>query len=272
MTLWLLTTFPAWLLAIVMLGAFMLLGVGGLILVRQSFRPKDREGLHEVAGFIYATIGVCYAVLMAFVVLVVWEQLSAAEANFQEEAGIVRALIEDARAYPGPVSQQLRAQLVTYTRSVIEDEWPAMASGQSSPKTDAALRAIEDTLLGFKPSTVQEQVIFTESFNQINRVIIDRTLRLHQSQAAVPATLWLALIVGAIVTIAFSYFFRVGSVLAQALMTAALALVIASVLFVIVEFDRPFTGDIRVEPTTFEQLLGTVEGGQIAVTPPPAAP
>lgn len=272
MTLWLLTTFPAWLLAIVMLGTFMLLGVAGLIVVRQSIRPKDREGVHEVAGFIYATIGVCYAVLMAFVVLVVWEQLSAAEANVQEEAGIVRALIEDARAYPGPVAQQLRAQLVAYTQSVIEDEWPAMASGQSSPKTDAALRSIEDTFLSFKPSNVQEQVIFAESFTQINRVIIDRTLRLHQSQAVVPATLWLALILGAITTIAFSYFFRVGSLLAQALMTAALAIVIASVLFVIVEFDRPFTGDIRVEPTTFEQLLATVQSGTTAEGAPIAAP
>ncbi len=270
MTLWLLTTFPAPLLAVLMLGAFMLVGVGGLVLARQSIQIDDREGLHEVAGFIYATIGVAYAVLMAFVVLVVWEQLSAAEANVQEEAGIVRALNEDARAYPAPVAQQLRLQLQAYTRSVVDDEWPAMASGLSSPKTDAALRAIEDTLLAFKPTNVQEQVIFGESFTQINRVIVDRTLRLHQSQAAVPDTLWLALIIGAVVTISFSYFFRVGSLVAQGLMTAALAIVIASVLFVIVEFDRPFTGDIRVEPTTFEQLLVSMQGEGIPASTSPA--
>jgi hypothetical protein len=270
MTLWLLTTFPAPLLAVMMLSAFMALGVAGLVIVRRFIHIEDREGLHEVAGFIYATIGVAYAVLMAFVVLVVWEQLSAAEANVQEEAGIVRALHEDARAYPAPVAQQLRLELQAYTSSVIHDEWPAMASGQSSPRTDAALRAIEDTLLAFKPTNIQEQVIFGESFTQINRVIIDRTLRLHQSQAAVPDTLWLALIIGAIVTISFSYFFRVGSLVAQGLMTAALAIVIASVLFVIVEFDRPFTGDIRVEPTTFEQLLVSMQGEGIPASTSPA--
>jgi hypothetical protein len=75
MTLWLLTTFPAPFLAVLMLGAFMVVAIGGLVLVRHYLRFKDREGLHEVAGFIYATIGVAYAVLMAFVVLVVWEQL-----------------------------------------------------------------------------------------------------------------------------------------------------------------------------------------------------
>ena len=142
-------------------------------------------------------------------------------------------------------------------------------AGQSSPITDAALRAVEDTFLSFKPSNLQEQVIYGESSTQINQVIIDRTLRLHQSQAAVPDTLWLALGIGALVTISFSYFFRVGSVATQGLMTAALALVIASVLFVIAEFDRPFTGDLKVEPTTLEQLLVTMEASG---APPPGLP
>jgi hypothetical protein len=78
MTLWLLMTFPAPLLAVLMLGMFVLLAVAGLVVVRRYIQLKDREGLHEVAGFIYATIGVAYAVLMALVVLVVWEQLSPA--------------------------------------------------------------------------------------------------------------------------------------------------------------------------------------------------
>jgi len=61
-----------------------------------------------------------------------------------------------------------------------------------------------------------------------------------------------------------------GSLVAQGLMTAALAIVIASVLFVIVEFDRPFTGDIRVEPTTFEQLLVSMQGEGIPASTSPA--
>ena len=42
---------------------------------------------NEVAGFKFATVGVLYAVLLAFAVIVVWEKFSDAENNVAQEAG-----------------------------------------------------------------------------------------------------------------------------------------------------------------------------------------
>ena len=47
---------------------------------------------NEIAGFKFATVGVIYAVLLAFSVIVVWEKFSDAENAVAEEAGATAAL------------------------------------------------------------------------------------------------------------------------------------------------------------------------------------
>ena len=53
-----------------------LLAVGGLLLVQRLVPPRLRREHNDVAGFIYAVLGVAYAVLLAFVVIVTWETFS----------------------------------------------------------------------------------------------------------------------------------------------------------------------------------------------------
>ena len=53
----------------------------GLLLVRR-YVALDRLTINnEIAGFRFATVGELYAVLLAFVIIVVWEKLSARRSN-----------------------------------------------------------------------------------------------------------------------------------------------------------------------------------------------
>ncbi len=45
---------------------------GGLYLLKRWIPPDRRERHNEVAGYIFAAIGVLYAVLMAFVIIALW--------------------------------------------------------------------------------------------------------------------------------------------------------------------------------------------------------
>jgi hypothetical protein len=64
-----------------------LLSMAGLILVRRWIGLDRLKTNNEVAGFKFATVGVLYAVLLAFAVLVVWEKFNRAEENVAQEAG-----------------------------------------------------------------------------------------------------------------------------------------------------------------------------------------
>ena len=64
----------------------MLLAVVGLTLVQRLTPSTLRQEHNDVAGFIYAVLGVAYAVLLAFMVIAVWEQYEMARNTEDQEA------------------------------------------------------------------------------------------------------------------------------------------------------------------------------------------
>jgi hypothetical protein len=89
----------------------------------------------------------------------------------------------------------------------------------------------------------------------------NRRLRLYQSRDGPHPLVWTIIIAGAIVTVTFTYLFGLDNTGAHALMIAALAGTIAAILFMIQATDYPYSGDVRVLPTPFELILGTMTDG-----------
>jgi len=81
------TTQPLWIAAVILIIPTTLLAMAGPILVRRFFDFKQLRTNNEVAGFKFATVGVLYAVLLAFAVIVVWEKFNQAESEVAKEAG-----------------------------------------------------------------------------------------------------------------------------------------------------------------------------------------
>ena len=80
-----------------------------------------------MAGFIIAVVGVIYAVLPAFVVIVSWENFSQAESAVGQEASALRSIYRESQAFPPDVRARIRADVLRYASTAIEKEWPAMA-------------------------------------------------------------------------------------------------------------------------------------------------
>jgi hypothetical protein len=63
-----------------------LAAVAGLMLVQRLAPATTRKEHNDVAGFIYAALGVIYAVLLALVVIAVWEEFGRARIMVESEA------------------------------------------------------------------------------------------------------------------------------------------------------------------------------------------
>jgi hypothetical protein len=74
-----LTTLPLWLSAVILIVPTTLLAMAGPVIVRRYVEVDHLRTNNEVAGFKFATVGVLYAVLLAFAVVVVWEKFNQAE-------------------------------------------------------------------------------------------------------------------------------------------------------------------------------------------------
>jgi hypothetical protein len=236
-----------------------LLAVGGLLLVQRLVPPGLRREHNDVAGFIYAVVGVIYAVLLAFVVIVVWQQLEATRNAAEDEANELAGVYFLANSFPEPERSKVQDLARSYGRTVVEEEWPLMAEGKASPRAWVLLDELRLTVQAMDPHTEAEQVLYDQGLTRIHELSDARRIRLLDASEGIPPVLWVALVAGGVVTVAFTYLFGLKSNWAHALMVAALALVVAVMLFTIVSLDHPFAGAAQIPPDAFEAVLHRFE-------------
>ena len=75
---WLLTL-PQLVASLLVIVVMVAVGLGAAALVDRLADPEELERHNDVAGFVFATLGVIYGVMMALVALEVWESYSAAD-------------------------------------------------------------------------------------------------------------------------------------------------------------------------------------------------
>ncbi|HZY13463.1 MAG TPA: hypothetical protein VFE89_12045 [Beijerinckiaceae bacterium] len=126
-----LSTMPLWLSDIILVGMTTLVAMSGPALIRRRIHLDRLRVNHEVAGFEFATVGVLYAVLLAFAVIVVWEKFAEAERTVAKEAGAVATLYRLSGGLDEDAAKAFRRNL-TDCSAVINEDWPAMERGGDS--------------------------------------------------------------------------------------------------------------------------------------------
>lgn len=80
----------------------MLVAVGGLVVVQRLMPARRRLRHNDVAGFIYAVLGVVYAVLLGLMLIAVWEEWNASTEAADQEASEVAEIFWLAHRFPNP--------------------------------------------------------------------------------------------------------------------------------------------------------------------------
>src|SRR5262245_43664737 len=142
-----LTRLPLWLSGLLVVGLPTVLAMLGPILVRRFVTLAKLEKNNEVAGFKFAVVGVLYAVLLGFAIIVVWQRFSDAENNVAREAAAAATIYRLSQGINGQSGIALRGALTNYLRAVISDGWPALERGSPSTSAREALDGVYKVLL-----------------------------------------------------------------------------------------------------------------------------
>ena len=97
-----------------------------------------------------------------------------------------------------------------------------MERGEGSPRADTLLRELRLSLQGIDAGTGAGQVLYDQGLTRVHEVSDARRLRLLEAREGLPAVLWVVLILGAVITVCFTYLFELKNTVAHALMVAAL--------------------------------------------------
>jgi hypothetical protein len=249
-----LTSRPGWVL-ILLLFLLTALAMAGPLIVRRRVSFERLRANNEVAGFKFAVIGVLYAVLLAFVVIISWERYYDAEKALAVEAGAAATIYRLSGGLDETSDAALRAAMTAYLKSVLADDWPAMAIGRSSPVTTRILSDLYAELVRYRPADLHDSDLQKDLLTEFDQMTRARRERLVMAEGTVPNVIWFVLFLGATLTISFTFFFGTRNVIAQALMTGVLAALIFSALLVVVALDRPYSGAVMVSKESIRGVL-----------------
>lgn len=236
--------------------------VVGLIVFRKVVSHTRLERANLVSGQVFQLAGVLYAVLVAFIVVVVWEQFGDAEDATLAEASAVAELLRDSVAIPLEYRAEVQQSLVAYTRDVVDDELPRMRRGETVEEESGSMSDVWTAYLSVQPQSRNEIAFFDHDIIKLNDLSANRKLRVAAGDAAVPGELWVLLIGGGAVVMAFTFLFGTRDVVIHACAVGLTAGLLGFVLYLIFALEHPFVGALSVKPEPYVNVLQTWEHQQ----------
>ncbi|MEQ0562414.1 hypothetical protein ABJI51_25295 [Amycolatopsis sp. NEAU-NG30] len=234
---------------------------GGVIayLVRRFGRADEgRAGNNDAAGQVFTIVGGLHAVLVAFVLISLYDSVGAVSQNAQTEADSLVAASWAADALPGDTKDQVHRLAADYARTVQEQEWPRLADGGPVPATGATQLDQLRRVVAAAPADGDWEVDRkTEASNQLWSVYQARQQRLaHSGAGGVGTVVWFALILGSLITaVLLPNLFGGTRLAAHIVIVSTLAGTITLLLFAIYQLQNPFSGGVSVAPDAFGSAL-----------------
>jgi hypothetical protein len=242
-------------------GALVLAVAAGVALkYAVSERHPEKEGESADIVKVLGSTSLIAGLLVGFVLSGASSSYTTARNAIKAEADTVDALYEAADFVKQPYRKDLQASAVCYARAVAGPGFDAMAHGEDS--------TVPSNWTGTKPAGIRHALIemtpAAVGFGEVRSLDVTRSSqrseRIAQSQPTVPTPLYILMVVLlaiALATLAFSIPRREnrGELVALGLVT----MIFATVLLLIANFDRPFSGVLKLEPAAMLRTAADID-------------
>jgi hypothetical protein len=202
---------------------------------------------------------VAFAVLLAFVMFLAFENYIRAHEGASREAVAISQLDRLTRLFPAPQREELASDLACYARAVVSDEWPRMREGRESDLVVGWLARIESTIDTMPLDSARTEVALNHWLDET--AVTERHAALGDHHADHSRRRWLILILG-------RTHHRVPGRFAdgrerwwtQAVMVGSITALGVAGLLVVSFLDRPYLEDgAYIAPTEMATTLRLIE-------------
>lgn len=241
---------------------FILLFTGAFVagfttyLFRKFTKVKILRSHNEVTGFLFLSIASFYALLLSFIVLVVWDQLNETRGNVSKEGSSAMGLYRDIKFYPDTLeSKQLMVIYLDFVYNVIDEEFPNMEHMQLSRKTPVAFNHVFYKMEHLNPKNPYQVQLVAEMFNHLNELATFRGLRISSMETEISPPMWLPILFGAFITLFCAMLLDIEHHKMHIGLNMLLGMFISIFLFTIILLDHPYSGTLGLKPKSYKEIF-----------------
>ena len=206
--------------------------------------------------FAFTVIAFLYAFLSGFLVNAMWGQINGADARAATEGSAGMQQATSPTVFDKADSDRIRQNLLEYERAAVV-EWPLFASGHTYPEADNALKHLYAAYRAVQPRNETQAKLLVVSLNNLDEMSAERTERVTvaRTDTGPPWSLWAVNFItsGMVLGCAIIYGGKKSAI--HYTMVAALGVLIATILFLIVELSHPYLGEISTSPEPLDEVI-----------------
>ena len=236
-----------------------MIGGGGIVLsligtyvTSSIFTDGELQSNNTVAAPKFTFIGQVYSVTLALALGGGWDIYQSARDGVQREAVALAALTVVSQVFAEPsqreIQVELRQTIQLYGQAVVTQEWKTMSRGQNAPAATHRFNRLVELFTTVKPMNAVQVTAQQNAMRLLEDLATHRMSRVSTLSHALIGLIWALVLVGAVVSISFTWFFGSPSVVVQAAMSAIIAAFIMMHLLVILKLTHPFAGETAVSP------------------------
>lgn len=227
-----------------------------VVIARRFGSDEVGEKNLGAGGSVFSIVAGLHAVLVAFILISLFDASNNAEEQVQREANALVAVDWSSDSLPEPAKTKVEQLIRDYVSTVVDEEWPHMREGEGvDNKGWTTLNQLKETIATSAPDGDWQQDRKTEAANQLWEVYQARQERLDAAGNGVNPVVWLALLIGTGLSLLFPYLFGGPNLVSQLLITVTLSSTLVLLLFAIYQLQNPFSGGVNIPPDAFSSAL-----------------
>ncbi|MGX7827184.1 hypothetical protein ACTG9Q_19055 [Actinokineospora sp. 24-640] len=243
------------------LGAAVFAGLAAFV-VRRAGAAQGVVENNEAAGQVFTIVGGLHAVLIAFVLISLFDAVKDAEDEaFREADGLV-ATYYAADALGEPVRSEIHDLAVSYATRVVDQEWPRLQATDTEVGDEGwtELEQMRTTVNRATVTDLWQNDQKTLAASKLWEVYEARQARLDAAGSeSIKAVMWFALGTGSLMTIALPLMFGGPRRIAHIIIVSVLAGTMALLLFATYQLQNPYGGGAALAPDAFESAIARLQ-------------
>ncbi|MEU7423054.1 hypothetical protein [Streptomyces sp. NPDC040750] len=246
-------------LVLAMLGACAVVVIVTVVRHKRAPEDEDPSETPDVIEYMTMWIGVVYAIVLGLAIAGVWEARSSAQDHVQAEAQALHEISARVRVYPPDVRDRIRDDIDAYASYVVHTEWKRMEhDGQITDRGTELLQKIREDVTDYQPKTDFEAQAYQPLLDQMAAADQARNARADSTGATMPPVVWWGLLTGALITIGMVFALQIRRTRRELILAGLFSATIAFMLFLIWDFDAPYSRGIAVNAEPFLNLFPNI--------------
>jgi hypothetical protein len=230
------------------------------ILLLHALTDSQAEHAERTVPFLLGSIGGFFGLVGGLLLSSSWNDLRALRQSMTSEVGSLAVIDKVASVLPPPLSAEVHADVVAYLHSVVQVELPEMSVGRTDTATSHKLGDIWLSLAKYDPQSPAQVSIRALGLQEIVDLSKARQERIAFRRENLPVLLWLVLIGSGAAVIIGACSASVRHSWPVPPFLAALAGLVALILFSIHALHSPFDYHLTTPSSEYMRLWGVFSG------------